>query len=137
MSRQNRDTVRAAFEAFNGRDFDALFELYDPEIVWEQDEGFVEPGTHYGHAGMRRVFDSIFEGFDDFRIDVEQLIDVDDECVLAIVRIAGKGKLSGLELDNPGGHVYWLREGRITKVRLYLDPAEAREAVGVKTTSPT
>jgi uncharacterized protein len=131
MSRQRADLIRSSYDAFNRRNLDAMLEIYDPEVVWEQDEGFVEPGTHYGHAGIRHVFGAIFEGFEDFRIEVEQLHEVDDERVLAIVRIVATGNLSGLKLDNPGGHLYWLRDGKVVKVKLYLDPAEARAAAGL------
>jgi ketosteroid isomerase-like protein len=131
MLQQNVDTVKAGYDAFNRRDFDAMLEIYDPEIVWEQDEGFVEPGTHYGHAGVRHVFDAILEGFEDFHIEVEQLFGLDDDRVLAIVRITATGNLSGVKLDNPGGHLFWLRDGKVIKLRLFLDPAEAREAAGL------
>jgi ketosteroid isomerase-like protein len=126
----NADIVKAGYEAFNRRDFEAFVDIYDPEIVWEQDEGFVEPGTHYGHAGVRHVFDTILEQFDDFHIEVEQLSDLDGDRVLAIVRITATGNLSGVRLDTPGGHLHWLRRGKVTKLKLFLDPAEAREAAG-------
>lgn len=137
MSQEHVDALRFAYEAFNRRDLDALLEFYSPEIVWEQDEGFVEPGTHYGHAGVRHVFDSIFEGFEDFRIEAQEIHDVDDDRVLAIVRIRATGNLSGLKLDNPGGHLYWFRDGMVVKVKLYLDPAEARKAAGLSAKAQT
>jgi ketosteroid isomerase-like protein len=88
MSQENVDAIRASYEAFNRRDFDAFFEFYDPDIIWEQDERFVEPGTHYGHAGVRHVFDSIFESFEDFQVEAEEIFDLGDQ-VLAILRITG------------------------------------------------
>jgi uncharacterized protein len=130
MSQENVNTVRASYEAFNRRDFDALFEIYDPDIVWEQDERFVEPGTHYGHAGVRQVFESVFESFEDFQVVVEEIFDLDDQ-VLAILRIVGKAKLTGMELATPGGHLFWFRDGKAIKLKLFVDPAEAREAAGV------
>jgi ketosteroid isomerase-like protein len=131
MTSVNVDVVSSGYEAFNRRDFNAMLEIYDADIVWEQDEGFVEPGTHYGHAGVRHVFDSILEEFDDFHIQVEELIDLDDDRVLAIVRVRATGNLSGIKLDNPAGHLHWLHDGRVTKLKLFLDPAEAREAAGL------
>jgi ketosteroid isomerase-like protein len=131
MTPANVDVVRSSYDAFNRRDLDAMLEAYDPEVVWEQDEGFVEPGTHYGHAGVRHVFNAIFEGFEKFRIATEELHDIDEERVLAVVNIVATGKLSGLRTENSGGHIFWFREGRITRVQLYLDPAEAREAAGL------
>jgi ketosteroid isomerase-like protein len=135
MSRENVDAIKASYEAFNRRDFDALFEYYDPDIVWEQDEKFVEPGTHYGHAGVRHVFESIFESFEDFKVEIEEIYDLDDQ-VLAILRIAGTAKLTGMELGTPGGHLFWFRDGKVVKLKLFVDPAEAREAAGVGASAP-
>jgi ketosteroid isomerase-like protein len=130
MSQENVDAVRASYEAFNRRDFDALFEYYDPDIVWEQDEKFVEPGTHYGHAGVRQVFNSIFESFQDFQVEVEETFDLGDR-VLAILRVSGTAKLTGMELATPGGHLFWFRDGKAVKLKLFVDPAEARREAGV------
>jgi ketosteroid isomerase-like protein len=135
MSQENVDAIRASYQAFNRRDLDAFFEFYDPDIVWEQDERFVEPGTHYGHAGVRRVFDSIFESFEDFQVEVEEIFDLGDQ-VLSILRIAGTAKLTGMELATPGGHLFWLRDGKIVKLKLFVDPAEAREAAGLGASAP-
>lgn len=130
MSQENVDATRASYEAFNKRDFDAFFEFYDPDIVWEQDEKFVEPGTHYGHAGVRHVFESIFESFEEFQVEVEEIFDLGDQ-VLAILRITGTAKLTGMELATPGGHLFWFRDGKVVKLKLFLDPAEAREEAGL------
>ena len=130
MSRENVDAVKASYEAFNRRDFDSFFEYYDPEIVWEQDEKFVEPWTHYGHAGVRRVFESVFESFEEFQVEVEELLDLGDR-VLAILRIAGTAKLTGMELGTPGAHLFSFRDGKIVHFRSYRDPAEALEAAGI------
>jgi ketosteroid isomerase-like protein len=130
MSQENVDAVKASYEAFNRRDFDALLAFYHPEIVWEQDERFVEPGTHYGHHGVRHVIDSIFESFAEFRLEAHEVLDLDDR-VLAIVRVVGKAKLTGLELETPGAHLFWISGGKATKVKLFVDPAEARAEAGV------
>jgi ketosteroid isomerase-like protein len=130
MSQENVDAIRASYEAFNRRDFDALFEFYDPDIIWEQDERFVEPGTHYGHTGVRHVFGSIFESFEDFQVEVEEIFDLGDR-ILAILRISGTAKLTGMELATPGGHLFWFGDGKVVKLQLFVDPAEAREAAGV------
>jgi ketosteroid isomerase-like protein len=136
MSQEHVDVIKATYEAFNRRDFDALFEHYDPDIVWEQDDKFVEPGTHHGHDGVRYVFESVFESFDEFQIEVEEIIDLDDR-VLAILQIAGRARLTGMELATPGAHLFSFRDGKIVKLQLFVDPAEAREAAGVGASAST
>jgi ketosteroid isomerase-like protein len=76
----------------------------------------VEPGTHYGHAGVRRAFESLFESFESFEIEVHELLDLDDR-VLALSRVKGHGRGSGLEVDNLGAELWSLRDGRAVKVR--------------------
>jgi ketosteroid isomerase-like protein len=136
MSSDNVEVVRSGYDAFNERNFEAMLEIYDPEIVWEQDEGFVEPGTHYGHAGMRYVFDSILEQFDDFQVRPEEIVELDDGRVLALVRITATGNLSGIRIDTPNGHLFWLRDGKVTRLRLFIDPVAAREAAGLGASAP-
>jgi ketosteroid isomerase-like protein len=36
MSEENLEIVRRSYEDFNRRDFDALWEAWDPEIEWHQ-----------------------------------------------------------------------------------------------------
>jgi uncharacterized protein len=130
MSHENVEAVRATYDAFNQRDFDALFEFYDPEIVWEQDEGFLEPGTHHGHAGVRHVFESLFESFEEFHIYVERLFDLGDQ-VLSLIRLVGSGRGSGLEVQNRGAHLWSLRDGKAVKLKMFSDPAQALDTVGL------
>jgi ketosteroid isomerase-like protein len=44
MSQENVEIVRAAFEAWNAPNMDALRELYDPDVVWRPAEGWPELG---------------------------------------------------------------------------------------------
>jgi ketosteroid isomerase-like protein len=131
MSQENLNAVRKSYEAFNRRDYESLFEFYDSDIVWEQAEGFVEPGTHRGHEGVRHVFASIFESFDEFRVEVQRLVDIDNDRVLALVRVAASGRGSGLEVNDEGGHIWTLRDGKGVKVKMFTDPAAALAAAGV------
>jgi uncharacterized protein len=131
MSQENLDAVKAGYEAFNRRDFDELFEFYGSEIVWEQGEGFVEPGVRHGHEGVRGAFDSLFDGFDDFQIEVLELIDLGDDRVLAVTRVTARGRGSGVEVDNVGSSIWTLRDGKAVRVQLYLERARAFEEAGL------
>jgi hypothetical protein len=53
--------------------------------------------------------------------------------VLAFVRISATGRASGLPAasDMPTVNVYELTEGKIRRVRIFLDRKEALEAVGL------
>jgi ketosteroid isomerase-like protein len=59
-----------------------------------------------------------------------QLVDAGDQ-VVATVEFRGIGKESGVSVTETVAHVWTLKSGWITAWQVYLDPAEALEAVGL------
>ena len=57
MSQENVEIVRAAFEAWNAGDMDALRELYDPDVIVRTPEGWPEPGPFVGREAVMRQFE--------------------------------------------------------------------------------
>jgi ketosteroid isomerase-like protein len=51
--------------------------------------------------------------------------------VLVLYRLHVRGRDSDLEIDQPAGAVYELRDGKIVRARSYLTRREALEAAGV------
>jgi len=55
MSQENVRVVRAAFEAWNAGDMDALRDLHDPDVVLRPPDGWPEAGPFIGReAAMRQ-----------------------------------------------------------------------------------
>ncbi len=57
MSEENVEVIRAAFEAWNAGDMDALRERLDPDIIWRPPEGWPEPGPFVGREAVMRWFE--------------------------------------------------------------------------------
>jgi ketosteroid isomerase-like protein len=51
--------------------------------------------------------------------------------VLALVRLEGRGKGSRVQVDSPLGVVIEFRDGKISRVRGYLDHDDALRAAGL------
>ena len=51
MSQENVEIVRAAFEAWNAGDMDALRELYDPDVIVRHAGGLAGAGALRGPGG--------------------------------------------------------------------------------------
>jgi ketosteroid isomerase-like protein len=133
MSRENVELVRKAWKAWERRDMEALFAFYDPSIVWDQTHyGPVEPsGVFHGHDGIRRFFREWFSPFESYHAHPEEFIDAGDAVVVR-VRQGGRGKQSGVEVDMaPYWQVYRLRNGLAVRIEVYIDQAQALEAVGL------
>ena len=61
-----------------------------------------------------------------------ELIDAGQSQVVAVIRIGGHAKLSGVETDLTFGMLYTIRDGRIFKGREYPTRGEALEAAGIE-----
>jgi uncharacterized protein len=124
MSQENIDTVRGAYEDFNGGNIPSVLAVLHEEVEW------VEPGGGKAPAGSFRgpesvgqdVFAAVPAQFDDFVVEVDDLRDEGDE-VIVTGRFKGKAK-SGAELDGEFEHTYELRDGKIVRFENKVD-AEA------------
>ena len=130
MSKENLEIVRRVWEAAERRDTEALFALYDPAITWESCYGPLS-GVYRGHDGVRQFFRDWMESIEGFQAHAETFIDAGDAVIVGL-RIRGRGRASGVEIDMPQGHVYKIRNGLVVHVALHETEALALEAAGVQ-----
>jgi ketosteroid isomerase-like protein len=69
--------------------------------------------------------------FDDFRAEPVEVIEAGEDKVIAVVRISGRAKLSGVETDLTYAELWTLRDGKVAWGRQYWTRAEALEAAGL------
>ena len=67
----------------------------------------------------------------DWWVDDFQVFEGGVDSLAAVVRVAGRGQLSGAAVDRTIGMTYRLRDGKIWRMRAYLEPREALEAIGL------
>ena len=126
MSQGNVEIVRAAIDAFNRRDADAWEELSHPEIVvdWSASLG-LEAGVYQGREETIR-FTETFETFESVVTEPERFISEGDSVIVPnSARFKGR---DGIETVARSTLVYELRGGRVSRVCLYQNTAEALEA---------
>ncbi len=128
MSGENVETVEGAIAAINARDIDAYLACCteDVELVLPM------AGAEYsGAGGVRRFFTDIEDIGPDLRIEVEHVQRVGDRKAIAFLRIGATGRASGIVTGAESANVYDLIEGKISRVRIFLDRADALKAVGL------
>jgi ketosteroid isomerase-like protein len=132
MSQENVEIVRAGFEAFAEHGLDAMAEFWDPDINWRAAEGEIDDaGELHGPEAVGRHMQDWFGMFDDLAVVVEELVDAGDDRVVAVQRMTGRAKVSGIETEIRFSVVYTLRDGKIVQGREYMDKGQALEAVGL------
>ena len=132
MSQENLDLVRSICAAWERGDYGSV-EWADPEIEFVNTDG-PSPGTWSGLAGMAEGWRDWLAAWEDFRQDVDEYRELDDERVLMFFRFSGRGKTSGLDLAQMhplGAGLFHVRDGKVTRFVGYLDHERALEAVGV------
>ena len=65
MSQENVEIVRAAYDAFERGDLDAVSELHDPAIEWQTSAEDPDAATHRGRVAVRHYFEGYMETFPD------------------------------------------------------------------------
>src|SRR5437016_645494 len=100
MSRENVELVRSILTAWERADFRSVA-WADPEIEYTL-VGGPEPGTWKGLSEMTASAREYMSAWENYAIEAEEYRDLDDQRVLALVRLGGRGKTSGLDLKTTG-----------------------------------
>jgi ketosteroid isomerase-like protein len=133
MSRENLEIVRSVFEASGRRDGAAVFALYDPDVEWDASRSplprLVGGSVLRGHDGLRAFFRERADGFEHAGDACEELIDA-GEAVVSVVRVRGRGRTSGIEVEQRMAAVWTVRDGKVVRVVWFSTRDEALEAVG-------
>jgi len=66
-----------------------------------------------------------------FRQEPVEQIDARDDKIIAVFRVSGRAKLSGVETDLTYAALYTFRDGKIAQGREYWTRDEALEAAGL------
>ena len=132
MSQENVEIVRDAAAAFNRGDLDAWFEYLADDIDYRAAEGALDDrGPMHGKDAIRAYMQDWLDMFDDFKSEPVELIDAGEDQVIAVVRISGRAKLSGVETDLTYAAVYTIRDGKVARGREYWTKEQALEAAGL------
>jgi len=132
MSEENVKAVRRWFARLGAGD--PAPDLCDPEIEIRNWAESPVPGPYYGHEGLRKWFRDVNDpdmGLDIQLFELEDVVEVEDGRVLTTQRATGRGRSSGLAVDQRWGSIIGLRDGRIASAFGYPTPEEALEAAGL------
>ena len=125
MPSEQLDLARRGIEAHNGGGFAGLADLLHDDVVAVVPDGLPNAGVYRGPEGFAAMMAQWVEAWEDFRVEIEELIEEGD-AVLARVVQHGRGRGSGIETTMPAVHLMRFRDGRLVLWRLCQDLPEAR-----------
>jgi ketosteroid isomerase-like protein len=131
MSPSNVAIVEVLMDAFNRRDIDTFAGVTTSDFEWlPVFAARVEGDVYRGRAGIETFLGELHETWEEFRPLPEEYRDLGDR-VLGLGRLKTRGRASGVPSDSPWGGIYDIRDGKVSRIRTYLDHAEALEAAGL------
>jgi SnoaL-like domain len=77
------------------------------------------PGTWTGRDEAAQAWRDFMDAWEEYRVEVEDYRELDDERVFVLTRRSGRGKTSGLELGQirpEGAALFHVRAGKVTRV---------------------
>jgi ketosteroid isomerase-like protein len=130
MSQENVEVATQAIEAFNRTDIDAFAVLTTPDFEWSPSMVAIEGTIFRGREGIERYFGSLDGAWERFHIHRNRFRHVED-LVVMLGRLEGRGMGSGVPVYSSLGMVFDFRGGLISRIRGFLDHAEALRAAGL------
>jgi ketosteroid isomerase-like protein len=128
---ENLDLVRSIYAAWERGDFSSAVWAH-PEIEFALADG-PDPGTWTGMPGTAEGYRTWLSAWTNFRAEPEEYLVLDDERILVLVHNTGRGRTSGLSLDErSAANLFQLENGKVTRVVVYLDRERARADLGLE-----
>jgi ketosteroid isomerase-like protein len=133
MSEENVEVVRRGMELWLGGDFEGWRTTIDPDVGWDISMHPLPDVPNHGRGRDALVTDMLavyMSGWTDYSVELKEMVDAGDHVVLVLQEPAKMGD-SGVPLDRDLVHVWTVRDGRATFLRVFRTKAEALEAVGL------
>ena len=132
MSQESIAAVEEAYRALASGGLDRFLEHWTDDLDHRSIEGAPDDrGPIQGKDAMRAYVQDWIDTFDEFKIEPVELLDADDDVVVAVLRYGGRAKLSGIETDETLGAVFTTRDRKIAGGREYRTRDQALEAAGL------
>jgi ketosteroid isomerase-like protein len=129
MGRENAEIVKCAIDAFNRVDIEFFITLTTADFEWSPSMVAIEGKIFRGSEGIRAYFASLSDAWKEFLIIPGAFRDVGD-VVIMLGGLRGRGLNSDVTVDASLGMVIELRGRKISRIRGFLDHAEALRAAG-------
>jgi ketosteroid isomerase-like protein len=130
MSQENVEILRAVYADPRGL-IGTAAERAAPDVEFDFSDAYPDRPILRGVEEIRRFRETGPWSGSPIHIEPERFFEVDDERVLAFVRVSATGQESGVEVESRPAHEFTIRDGLIVRFKAYRDREQALEAAGL------
>jgi ketosteroid isomerase-like protein len=132
MRENNVETMRRYVDLLNETG-EVPVELLQPDVEMHMFRGSPIPGPYMGHDGVRRWREDTFDVFQDWRMELDEVVPGGDpDVVVAIHRFVGHMRHTELPSNFPLAVVTRFRDGLIARFDGFRERDEALTAAGIE-----
>jgi ketosteroid isomerase-like protein len=117
------ELFRQSTDEYAERGIDALAEIWDPHLVYEEDPLWPGTGTYHGRDAVVARFREYEEQIGRGESTIERIVERPDG-VVVIFRYTGVTPGAGVPFEHLWAWVVQMRDGKATHIRAYVDPDE-------------
>jgi ketosteroid isomerase-like protein len=131
MSQENVEVVRRHQDAWNRHDQTEWLDSFssDGEIDWSRSRGPLK-GVYRGQAEHKVFWDAFWSTFEDVQVELHGVTEGGSEVVIEnTAHLRGR---DGIEVVARSTFVWTVERGRISRLRMFQERAEALEAAGLQ-----
>jgi ketosteroid isomerase-like protein len=114
--------VAENYEWWNGGEPQLMLGEYTEDAELDISRVFADTPPLHGHEAMRRQITEWYEAWEGVRMDPVEVIELDGGRFVVEIRMWGKGRRSGAEVDQRFAFIYTVREPDNLIVRAQLFP---------------
>jgi ketosteroid isomerase-like protein len=131
MSRESVDAVATSFREFKATRRPTNFA---PDVVWDMRtfRGWPDEAEYRGADGFMEFFAKWIEPYDEWDVELEDLVDAEDDRVVAVIHQRGRLRGADSWVELRFGIVNTVAGGLIRRMQVFMTPAEALEAAGLR-----
>ena len=128
----NGELISGLYDAFAKGDIPAVLGGFDPDIEWNEAEGFMYGGTYIGpNSILENVFMKLGTEWEGFAAVPGKVVDGGDGNVISTGTYSGKFLKTGKSINVPFAHEWEFRDGKVVRFRQYTDTAVIARDLGL------
>jgi ketosteroid isomerase-like protein len=129
MSARDVETLRSGYADFNHGDLTAFVRNVHEDFVVSDRQELLDGRTYSGFEGAVQAATGAGEGFEDYRIEPDEFIEVGEHVIIVVATQSGRGSASGAVVEGPIVHLWRMRDGKATSMQAYSSKEQALAAL--------
>ncbi len=131
MSEENVEIVRRYYAAWNAGGLDAARVFWSDDFEWHDAPGMPDGSVYRGAEAAAAHFRDLNEVLGTMEVHLDRALPAGDE-VFVLLHVHLDARRGELALDGPIFETVRIEQGKISRIRLFLDEKAALEAAGLR-----